>query len=362
MVFRYHQVDFYLVNFVFMKKQKILVTGSAGFMGSHLFDFVKKNYADKYLIYGVDDLSGGYLRNVSDRKTFTKLNLIERKKTAQYIAKLKPEIIFHFAADAAEGRSQFTPLSALDRNLTAYMNVLVPAINNGLKKMVLISSMSVYGKQQAPFTETMKPEPEDVYGIMKMTMEEVTRVMAQVYGYNYLIFRPHNVYGPRQNVADPYRNVISIFINTLLKNKSYYIYGDGLQKRAYTYIDDITPIIAKTSLTKKFHNHIFNIGSDEVVTLNQLSDEILKSFYQAETEKIKQPLFLSDRPLEVKEAFCDHKKAKQLLGYKVKTDLKTGLKHTINWIKSIGAQKVKYLKTLELSHKHTPKTWHKKLY
>ena len=239
-----------MASFKSMQKQKILVTGSAGFMGSHLYDYLFEYCKDRYTIYGVDDLSGGFRRNISQPKYFTRIDLRNRIKTRDYIAKMKPEIIFHFAADATEGRSQFTPFSALDRNLVSYMNVLIPAIKHGVKKVILISSMSVYGEQQVPFREEMPPAPEDVYGFTKATMEGVTRVMASVYGFTYIIIRPHNVYGPRQNFSDPYRNVIGIFINSLLLGKGFYIYGDGKQRRAFSYIDDITPAIAKAAFKK----------------------------------------------------------------------------------------------------------------
>src|SRR3989344_5765834 len=202
------------------RKSKILVTGSAGFMGSHLYDQI---FAMGYEVYGIDDLSGGFMKNVYQKRFFTKLDLRDRAKVATYIKKLKPEIIFHLAADATEGRSQFTPFSALDRNLIAYMNLLIPAIKNGMKKMILTSSMSVYGAQQVPFDEKMDPQPEDIYGISKAAMEKVTKVMSKVYGFKYVIIRPHNVYGPRQNLSDPYRNVVGIFINRLLHGKNFYI-------------------------------------------------------------------------------------------------------------------------------------------
>ncbi len=345
-----------------MRKQKILITGSAGFMGSHLYDYIFEHYGDKYEVYGIDDLSGGFMRNISQPKYFTKLDLRDRKKTCAYIARLKPVTVFHFAADATEGRSQFTPFSALDRNLATYMNVLIPAVKYEIKKVILISSMSVYGKQQVPFRESMTPLPEDIYGIMKMTMEQITKVMSSVYGFNYVILRPHNVYGPRQNLSDPYRNVIGIFINRLLQNKKFYIYGDGEQRRAFSYIDDITPVIAEAAFDKKYENEIFNIGSDEVVALYRLAEIVLKSFYGSNTPNNIRPQYLPARPQEVKDAFCDHTKAKTLLKYKTTTNLQEGIKTTIEWAKSIGPQKFRYLTSFELQHKNIPKTWTLRLY
>src|SRR3989344_2800643 len=230
-----------------MKKPKILVTGSAGFMGSHLYD---RLFDAGHEVYGVDDLSGGFMKNVSQKTFFTKLDLRDREKTADYIGQIKPEIIFHLAADATEGRSQFTPHSAIDRNLVAYANLLIPAIKNGFKKMILTSSMSVYGKQQVPFHEKMIPHPEDIYGISKSAMEQQTRVLSSVYGFKYVIIRPHNVYGPRQNLTDPYRNVVGIFINRLLQGKNFYVYGDGKQKRAFSYIDDVAPAMIRAAFNK----------------------------------------------------------------------------------------------------------------
>ncbi len=345
-----------------MTKQKILITGSAGFMGSHLYDYVFKHYGDKYEAYGVDDLFGGFMRNVSQPKYFTKLDLRNREQTIDYIARLRPEIIFHFAADATEGRSQFTPFSALDRNFAAYMNILIPAIKYGLKKIVLISSMSVYGEQQTPFHESFVPMPEDIYGITKVAMEQVTKVMSSVYGFKYLIFRPHNVYGPRQNLSDPYRNVIGIFINCLLQNKRFYIYGNGEQQRAFSYVDDVIPAIGKVAFEKKIENETFNIGSDEVVTLNQLSEIIIKEFFDERAPKNLTPRYLPDRPQEVKNAFCDHKKIQKLLKYKAKTKLYEGVREEINWAKSLGPQNFVYLDALELGHNDIPKTWSDRLY
>src|SRR3989344_2132547 len=244
---------------------KILVTGSAGFIGSHVYDQL---FELGHTVYGVDNLSGGFIENVTQPKFFTELDLRDRAKTAQYIGKIKPEIIIHLAADATEGRSQFTPHSAIDNNIGAYMNVLVPAIKHGLKKMVLISSMSVYGSQQVPFQEKMIPQPQDIYGIAKSAMEGVTRVMGDVYHFPYVIVRPHNVYGRRQNLSDPYRNVLGIFINRILHGKNFFIYGDGKQKRAFSHIDDVAPYIVKAALSKKCENKIFNLGSDEPITLN----------------------------------------------------------------------------------------------
>ena len=341
------------------KKQKILVTGSAGFIGSHVYDQL---FDAGHEVYGVDDLSGGFMKNISQKKFFTKLDLRDRAKTTRYIEEIRPELIFHLAADATEGRSQFTPFSALDRNLVAYMNLLVPAIKNGMKKMILTSSMSVYGAQQVPFDEKMEPLPEDIYGISKAAMEKTTRVMASVYGFKYVIIRPHNVYGPRQNLSDPYRNVVGIFINRLLQNKNFYIYGDGKQKRAFSHIDDVAPVMIKAGFNKNTEGLAVNIGSSSPVTLNYLANIILSSFFPGGTVPNRfKPTYLSARPQEVKYAYCSHKIAEKFLDFQPKTDLTRGVREMIDWAKPHGPQEFAYLASLDLEHSSTPKTWKSKL-
>lgn len=342
-------------------KNNILVTGSAGFIGSHVYNFLLKHKSKKYKIYGVDDLSGGYVRNMIKTENFVKLDLRQRKKVSGFIEKIKPEIIYHFAADATEGRSQFTPFSALDRNMVAYMNILIPAIKHGLKKIVVISSMSVYGKQRVPFTEKMEPIPNDIYGINKLAIEQVTKVMASVYGFKYTIFRPHNVYGPGQNMADPYRNVVAIFINRIMQNKKFFIYGNGEQKRSFTYIKDIVPLLSNAPFDERYIDEIFNIGSDKVISLNKLSNKILKKFFPQKVPNDLKPGYVSDRPQEVTQAFCGHSKIKKVSGYKT-TELEDGLSKTIRWAKSIGPQKFKYLKSLDIQSDKLPKTWESKAY
>lgn len=340
-------------------KKKILVTGAAGFMGSHLVDSLVELGHE---IYGVDDLSGGYLTNVNPKAKFTKLDLRKKEKTASYIEKIKPEIVFHLAADATEGRSQFTPISATERNYLAYLNILVPSIKNGMEKIILTSSMSVYGKQKPPFSERMERKPEDLYGISKAAMESSTEILSEVHGFKYVIIRPHNVYGPRQNMADPYRNVIAIFINCLLNNKHYYIYGSGKQKRAFTYIDDFTPYIIKAAFSKKAENEIFNIGPVEEYAINQLSGIVLEKFFKGQKIPLSmKPRYLPIRPKEVVDAWCTVEKSERVLGYRTSVALPEGIEKMMEWAKKKGPQEFIHLSELELIGKKTPKTWSEKL-
>lgn len=340
---------------------RILITGGAGFMGGHLVDYLIRQKEHK--VFAVDDLSGGYEDNVNAKAHFTKLDLRHRKKVEQYISTVKPELLYYLAADASEGRSQFTPINSTERNYLAYMYTIVPAIKHGLKKVVLTSSMSVYGAQEPPFSEDMSKKPEDIYGIAKGAMEDATEVLAKVHGFEYVIVRPHNVYGPKQNLADPYRNVIAIFINCLLNNKHFYIYGEGKQKRAFTYIDDFTPYFAKSGFSKEINGEVINIGPKEEHTINELADVVLGIFFpDGNIPKQLKPKYLPLRPQEVMEAYCTNAKATKLLGYKTTVSLKEGVAKMIEWARKKGAQKFKYLKDgVELPAENLPQTWSEEL-
>ena len=339
--------------------RKVLVTGVAGFMGSHLADAL---ITDGHEVFGIDDLSGGYKENVSKECNFTLLDLRDKEAVDSYIRKTKPEIVFHLAADATEGRSQFTPVLCVQRNLVAYIHLLTSLIRTGFDKIVLTSSMSVYGSQTPPFGETMLRKPDDIYGICKASMERVTEVMSEVYGFRYTIVRPHNVYGIRQNMADPYRNVVAIFINSLLKGKAFFIYGDGNQKRAFTYIDDCTPYLLMTGFRKDTDGEIFNIGPDREYTINDLARIVLSCFFQdGEGPEHLRPRFLPPRPMEVQEAYCSCEKARRVLGFGSHISLEEGVASMVAWAKAKGPQEPRYLDELELVTDKTPRTWVEKL-
>ncbi len=332
---------------------RVLVTGSAGFMGCWLVDSLIERGEE---VFGIDDLSGGYIRNVNPKSKFYKADLRDRKEIENIISDVKPDILYHLAADATEGRSQFTPINCTERGLLAYINVLTPCINQGIKRVVVTSSMSIYGCQKPPFDESMPRLPDDVYGVNKSAVEEVTEILADVYGFKYVILRPHNVYGERQNLADPYRNVLAIWINALLRNKPIYIYGDGEQMRAFSYIMDVNPVVVNAGFFNSCVGEVINIGGMEPVTIGESAKIVMEEF-----GKEAEVIYLPSRPKEVKYAYSTYQKSEKLLGYKENFTLRDGIRKTIEWAKKLGSQEPVYMETLEIDDRRAPKTWREKL-
>jgi len=324
-----------------MQSREVLVTGGAGFIGSHLVDrLVEENHR----VLVLDDFSGGSADNINKQAFWQKVDLIDVAESKRVIEKFKPEIVFHLAANAAENKAQFSPTEVASRNWNTFINTLVPFVNSGGRRFVFVSSIAVYGALQTPFKETDKPEPEDLYGITKLAAEQALKVMSEVHGFEYVIARPHNVYGPRQNMRDPYRNVVTIWMNSILKGEPYYIYGDGQQRRSFSYIDDVVEALFNCGF-ENVAGKTFNIGADRDYSLNELADVI-----GGERK------YISDRPHEVKVAISDHTESKLHLGYKDVTSLGEGIKKTWAWVKKQGYQEPVYTK-LEIDSPKVPQNW-----
>lgn len=333
-----------------MKVNRILVTGGAGFIGSNLVDkLINSNHA----VFVIDDLSGGSRENLNSRAEFFKCDLRQVQSTDKLIGKIKPEIIYHLAANAAENKSQFSPIDIASRNWNSFINTLTPAIKYGVKRFIVTSSIAVYGALPTPFKETDRPEPEDLYGVSKFAIEEALKILSKVHGFEYVVTRPHNVYGPRQNMADPYRNVVTIFMNSLLRGKAYYIYGDGEQRRCFSYIDDVVDALYKCGFLK-VSGMTFNIGSDQDYSINELSEVIQK------VTKVRiPPIYIAARPQEVKIAIADHSLSRRFLKYRDRTPLSKGIKATWDYARKKGYQKPKFTK-VEIESPLLPSNWSSK--
>jgi len=267
------------------------------------------------------------------------------------------DIVYHCAATAHEGLSVFSPNFITKNIYQASVSVVTASIVNKVKKFIFCSSMARYGNQKGPFTEDMKTEPVDPYGIAKVASENTLKLLSEVHGMNYNIAVPHNIVGPNQRYDDPFRNVMSIFINRNLQSKPSIIYGDGLQKRCFSYIDDVIYCLEKLALDDRISKQIINIGPDEeTITVLELAKLIAN-----ETGFNGNPVFVNDRPKEVKEAICSANKARKILGYKTKTSLKESIKLTTDFIKKRGVKPFNYNLPIEIKSKITPETWTKKI-
>src|SRR5437588_1929047 len=218
-----------------------LVTGGAGFIGSHVADELLSR---GHKIVVLDDLSGGFEDNVPSGAIFVKGSILDTELIDRLFDRHNFTYVYHLAAYAAEGLSHFIKRFNYNNNLIGSVNLINASVNHGVKCFVFTSSMAVYGAGQTPMTEEMSPSPEDSYGIAKLAVELELRASHEMFGLDYVIFRPHTVYGERQNSGDKYRNVIGIFMNQTLRGEPYTIFGDGEQKRAFSYIGDIAPVIA----------------------------------------------------------------------------------------------------------------------
>jgi len=332
--------------------KNILVTGNAGFMGSWLVDEL---LARDHRVVGLDNLSGGYIGNVSERCKFIEMDLRDTSEVARIVKTEEIDVIYHLAAYAAEGQSVFSPIQINDINITPMNNLLVAAVNNDVEKFIFTSSMAVYGNQRPPFDEDMPRIPEDPYGCGKAYCERMLEIFSEVYGFEHVILRPHNVYGPRQNISDPYRNVLGIWMNRIMRGKMPYIYGDGKQTRAFSFIDDVTPAIANAGSYENANGQIINIGSDEVVTINEACRLVLDSM-----DSDLKPIHFEDRPAEVKHAHCTTEKSERLLGYRTRTSFEDGVRKMVKWACEIGPQKPTYILPLEIT-KHVPQVWRERL-
>lgn len=333
-----------------MEKKRVLVTGCAGFMGSHIAEALTKTY--KYDVYGVDDLSGGLIDNVPNDCHFTKLDLRNREEAKELVNRIKPDYIYALAANAREGASYFSPRDVAERNVNVLINVLEPAIANNLKKIVYFSSMSVYGGQKSPFEETMERNPVDPYGKSKDWCEEVIEQLSGAHGFNYVIIRPHNVMGERQCLSDVFRNCVAIFMNRIMRGEPIYIYGDGEQKRAFSYIDFSLPCYLRC-LDDDINNDIFNIGGMIEVTINEMAQMVIDCFPTYVKPEI---IHLPDRHGEVKNAWSTYQKSVDILGYKETFDLKEAVRRMSEWAKLKGPQEWTEEK-LPLINEKVPKTW-----
>ena len=332
---------------------KIFISGIAGFLGSHLADaFIR----DGHHVVGCDSLIGGELDNVPVEAEFYQYDCCFRNSMLRITKGC--DLVYHTAATAYEGLSVFSPHLITQNIVTGSVSLFSAAIENKVKRIIFCSSMARYGTNEIPFREELIPSPQDHYGIAKVAAENILKNLCEVHGVEYVIAVPHNIIGPRQKYDDPYRNVASIMINLMLQNRQPFIYGDGEQKRCFSYIDDYLFCLKEMATNKSVKSQIINIGPDEeFITINTLANKIANQL-----KFNLNPKYIKGRPQEVLEATCSANKARRLLNYKTKTTLDHGLKKMIDFIKEKGVKKFRYHLDLEIINSKTPKTWKEKLF
>lgn len=336
-------------------KSKVLITGIAGFLGSHM---AERLLARGHRIIGVDNLLGGYEDNVPKDAEFHKADSRDFEKMKTLLKGV--EVVYHCAASPHEGLSVFSPILVTEHTYNSTVATVSAAISQGVKRIVFCSSMARYGEQEKlPFTEEMEPKPKDPYGIAKYAAEQVIQSLSEAHGIEYVHAVPHNIIGTRQKYDDPYRNVASIMINLMLQGRQPIIYGDGEQKRAFSFVNDVADPMVKMGFEPKVQGEVINVGPDEEFTsINELAHKLseLLDF------KPLQPTYVPARPMEVKLASCSAEKSRRLLGYKTTYNLERGLLDMIEWIKKRGPKPFQYHLPLEIINGKTPTTWKDRLF
>ena len=331
--------------------KKALVTGAAGFVGSHVLDHLINAGYDAVAL---DDLSGGFEDNVNEKALFVKGSINDEKLVNALFEEHQFDFVFHLAAYAAEGLSHFIRRFNYNNNLIGSINLINAAINAGtVKCFVFTSSIAVYGANQLPMREDTMPSPEDPYGISKLAVELDLKSAHEMFGMNYMIFRPHNVYGERQNIGDPYRNVVGIFMNQIMQGKDLTIFGDGMQTRAFSHIDDVAPIIAASVEKEDAYNEIFNIGADKPYTVKELATIVCEEFDVPEALK-----FLEARN-EVEHAYSSHEKVHSMFGSMIQNiELRDGIRRMVADARAKGPRQGDKFGHIEIE-KNMPPAWRK---
>ena len=332
---------------------KVLITGVAGFLGSHLADYY---LAANCEVIGIDNLVGGYRDNVPEGVSFYDYDLSDLELIKPLFSNV--ELVIHSACTAYEGLSVFSPNLIVKNTTQISASVLSAASSAKVRKFMYLSSMARYGYQEiVPFVESMTPNPQDPYGIAKYSSELLVRNICDNNGIEYVILVPHNIIGPRQKYDDPFRNVASIMINRMLQGKQPVIYGNGNQKRCFSFINDVVSPITTAGEINTVNSQVINIGPDEeFISINELANVIA-----GKLDFDLSPIYFPDRPQEVFLANCSANKARDYLGYNTTVSLNDGIGELINWIKSKGPKNFDYHLPIEIINEKTPKTWTMKL-
>ena len=324
-----------------------LVTGGAGFIGSHVANHLVRSGHEVVVL---DDLSGGFADHVPQGSQFVQGSILDHALLGRLFSEHRFDYVYHLAAYAAEGLSHFIKRFNYQNNLVGSVNLINESVKHNVKCFVFTSSIAVYGALKPPMRETDTPQPEDPYGIAKLAVEQDLRTTHEMFGLPYVIFRPQNLYGEHQNLGDRYRNVVGIFMNQLMQGKPLTVFGDGLQTRAFSYIGDVAPSIARAPEIPKARNETFNIGADEEYSVSALAEAAMDAL------GIRGELRHLPARQEVVHAYADHSKASGVFGAGPRVSLQEGLGRMAAWARKAGIRKSQRFENIEID-RGLPAIW-----
>jgi UDP-glucose 4-epimerase len=327
---------------------RILVTGGAGFIGAHLVRELLDRGDD---VVALDDLSGGFESNVDPRAKFVKASVTDAAAIEDLFRSERFDHVYHLAAYAAEGLSHFIKRFNYTNNVLGSVTLINAAVNHGIDCFVFTSSIAVYGSDQTPMTEDMTPDPEDSYGIAKRAVELELRASKEMFDLDYVIFRPHNVYGELQNIGDRYRNVLGIFLNQIMQGEPLPVFGDGSQTRAFSYVSDVVAPIADAPQVPQARGEVFNVGADRPWTINELTDLV-----REEMGVPDHPVVHLEARKEAVHAFSDHSKLAGVFGSRDAVELPDGLRRMCEWAREHGPRSTPSFAGIEIE-KNMPPSW-----
>lgn len=306
----------------------VLVTGGAGFIGSHIASTLAASGARVRVI---DDLSTGHRENLEEIQgdlDFIHASLADDAALARALEDV--ELVFHEAAIPSVPRSVENPRDTHEACLNATFSLLLGARDKKVRRVVYAASSSAYGDQPTlPKREDMAPDPLSPYAVAKLVGEYYCQVFTRVYGLETVSLRYFNVFGPRQDPGSQYSGVISRFIDALTRGEQPMIYGDGEQSRDFTYIENVVQANLRASETQKGLGHVINVGNGQQTTLNELLRELKSLMGRTDVEVDYQPA----RSGDVRHSLADTGRARDLLGFEPTVGLREGLQRTIDWWK-----------------------------
>jgi UDP-glucose 4-epimerase len=328
---------------------RALVTGAAGFLGAHVCRELLK--LGNVSVVGLDDLSGGFMENIPPGMEFVEGSVTNAELLSRLFEKYRFSYVYHLAAYAAEGLSHFIRRFNYTNNLIGSVNLINEAVKASSECFVFTSSIAVYGSIEPPMVEHKTPRPEDPYGVAKLAVEMDLRLAHEMFGLNYVVFRPHNVYGEYQNLSDPYRNVIGIFMKQIREGQPMTIFGDGTQQRAFSYVGDIAPAIARAPFVPGALNDVFNIGADQPYSVNELATQVARAMGRPDHPTTHLP-----PRNEVLHAYSDHRKAKSIFDLQHPSSLEDGLARMASWARTAKLHPLKPFAGIEVE-KNMPPSW-----